>query len=82
MAVSSSCKKIIIHCEAPEAELRKRIVAREHDPSEANLEVLEYQLRNQEPIGDAEKKHAQLVTIGSQGIGPEQIEEIKYLLAK
>ena len=82
MAVSSSCKKIIIHCEAPEAELRKRIVAREHDPSEANLEVLEYQLRNQEPIGDAEKKHAQLVTIGSQGIGPEQIEEIKCLLAK
>ncbi|MDH3636605.1 MAG: AAA family ATPase [Gammaproteobacteria bacterium] len=82
MAVSPSCKKIIIHCEVPEAELRKRIVAREHDPSEANLEVLEQQLRNQEPISDVEKKHAQLVTIGSQGIGPEQVEKIRNLLTK
>ena len=82
MAVSPSCNKIIIHCEVPEAELRKRIVAREHDPSEANLEVLEHQLRNQEPISDAEKMYAQLVTIGSQGIGPKQVEKIKDLLAK
>jgi predicted kinase len=36
--------RIIIDCEAPEDELRRRIVAREHDASEANLEVLTHQL--------------------------------------
>ena len=82
MVVSASCKKIIIHCDVPEAELRRRIVPRENDPSEANLEVLDEQLRTQQPIGEAEQNYAQLVTIGSKGIDPEQVLEIKNLLTK
>ena len=43
--------------EAPESVLRERIrerQARGEDPSEANLEVLEYQLKNQELISSDE----------------------------
>jgi predicted kinase len=75
------CSKIIIHCEVPTAELRKRIVERENDPSEANLEVLEQQLRSQQPISEAEKKLARIVTIGSAGISTTQVQQVRDLLA-
>jgi len=75
------CSKLIIDCEVPTAELRKRIVERENDPSEANLEVLERQLRSQQPISEAEKKLARIVTIGRTGISTDQVQQVRDLLA-
>ncbi len=48
---------VILHCEAPEAELERRILGREKrgtDPSEAGLAVLQAQRRAQDPLGDDE----------------------------
>jgi len=73
-------KRIIINCEAPVEELRKRIVAREDDPSEANLEVLEQQLLTSQPINTEDIALAEVVNIGSDGISPQQIEQIRELL--
>jgi aminoglycoside phosphotransferase family enzyme/predicted kinase len=75
------CSKVIIHCEVPTAELRKRIVERENDPSEANLAVLEQQLRSQQPFSEAEKKLARIVTTNSSGISTVQVQQIRKILA-
>ncbi|MBT8433570.1 MAG: ATP-binding protein, partial [Gammaproteobacteria bacterium] len=75
------CSKIIIHCEVPTAELRKRIVEREDDPSEANLEVLEQQLQSRQPISAVEKKLARTVTVGGTGISTDQVQQVRDLLA-
>ena len=77
----TACKKIIINCDAPVEELRRRIVAREGDPSEANLEVLEQQLLTSDPIDAGDEALARVVNIGSDGIGPQQIQRIRELLA-
>ncbi len=73
-------KRIIIECEAPEAELRRRIVAREHDASEANLEVLTRQLQTRQPLSSREREIARVVTIDSAGLDASKIEEIRSLL--
>jgi predicted kinase len=44
----------ILATEAPAEELRRRLVARSGDASEATLEVLEKQLAWFEPLDDAE----------------------------
>jgi aminoglycoside phosphotransferase family enzyme/predicted kinase len=77
---STACKKIIINCEAPAAELRKRIIERENDPSEANLEVLEQQLFSSQPIDADDAALAEVIDIGSDGLSAEQIEQIRTLL--
>jgi len=51
----------IFDCEAPAEVLRERIVARRHagrDPSEATLEVLDYQLRTRDMLTARERGHA------------------------
>jgi predicted kinase len=76
------CKKIIINCDAPAAELRKRIIEREDDPSEANLEVLEKQLLSRQPIDADDAALATVINIGSDGLSEEQIQKIRTLLAR
>lgn len=54
----------ILHCEAPEAVLRERIVARRargHDASEADLAVLTAQLAQALPLLDSERAHTLVV---------------------
>ena len=80
LEIEPMCNKIIIQCEVPTAELRKRIVERESDPSEANLEVLEQQLRSQQSISEAETKLARIVTVGSDGISTAQVQQVTDLL--
>ncbi len=77
----TACKRIIINCEAPVEELRKRIIKRENDSSEANLEVLEQQLLTRQPINAEDEAFARVVNISSDGISPEQIRQIRKLLA-
>jgi predicted kinase len=79
---STACKRIIINCEVSEAELRKRIIEREDDPSEANLEVLEQQLLGRQPIDAADAALATVINIGSDGLSEEQIEQINALLSR
>ena len=77
----NACNRIIINCEAPVAELRKRIIEREDDPSEANLAVLEQQLLTRQPLNPDDAVFAQVINIGSDGISPEHIRQIRELLA-
>jgi predicted kinase len=72
--------RIIIDCDAPEAVLRKRISERENDPSEANLQVLEQQIRNREPISAEEAKLATVVKVCADGIDSSQIDSMRALL--
>jgi aminoglycoside phosphotransferase family enzyme/predicted kinase len=74
------CTRVIVNCEAPEAILRERIIARENDPSEANLQILERQIQTRQPISIEESGMATVVNIGADGPGNAQIEEIKALL--
>ncbi len=74
------CKRIIIDCVASEAELRKRIIERENDPSEASLEVLRQQLWTRQPISQRERDIAAVVSVGSAGLDPAKIDEIRSLL--
>lgn len=51
----------IVHCEAPEAALRERLVTRQlaaTDPSDADVTVLARQLEWQEPLAPAERRWA------------------------
>jgi len=72
--------RVIVVCEAPDAVLRERISARENDPSEANLQVLERQIKSRQTISDKEAGMAGVVNIGADGLGSEQIEQIRTLL--
>ena len=74
------CNRIIIDCEAPAEELRRRIIERENDPSEANLEVLEQQLMTRQPISQRERDIATVVSVGSSGLDSAKIDEIRDLL--
>ena len=71
---------VIVVCDAPEAVLRERISKRENDPSEANLQVLERQIKSRQAISDQETGMATVVNIGADGLANQQIEQIRALL--
>ena len=73
-------RRVIIVCEAPQDELRRRISAREGDASEANLEVLQRQLQTREPLDAKEREQAAVVRLGSDGLDDQTIEHIRSLL--
>lgn len=75
-------QRIIINCEAPAAELRRRIIERAGDPSEANLEVLEQQLLNRQAIDAGDATLAEVINIDGDGISAQQIQHIRILLAR
>jgi hypothetical protein len=61
VAAANAARFVILDCTASAAELRRRIAGREHagrDASEANLAVLEQQLREREPLDRAERRSA------------------------
>ena len=74
-------KKIIIDCEVPVDELRRRILARVNDPSEANLEVLEQQLGTQQALTEDETQQASIVVADKDGISAKKIRYLRDLLA-
>ena len=74
-------KKIIIDCEVPVAELRRRILARANDPSEANLEVLEQQLGSCQPLTAAEAEQARIFVADKDGISVKEMRRLEELLA-
>jgi len=69
----------IIDCQAPEAELRRRIRSRrkgEADASEATLQVLDAQLASREPLQDDETRQAVAVDTAT----PDHLETLIGLL--
>ena len=78
---STPFKKIIIDCEVPVDELRRRIIARANDPSEANLEVLEQQLDSCQPLTAAEAEQARILVAGEDGLDIEEMQRLEELLA-
>jgi aminoglycoside phosphotransferase family enzyme/predicted kinase len=81
LQTGQDCARIIVNCEAPEATLRKRILERKNDPSEANLEVLERQIRTRQAISTEEREMAGVVNVGPDSLSAAQIDEIGKLLA-
>jgi len=80
LADATALPCVIVDCVAPEAVLRERIVKRKNDPSEANLQVLEQQIRHQQPIGNTELERAQVVEVTAGGVSDEQVNRIRALL--
>ena len=68
LAEKLSTEFIVLSFSVPESELRKRIIARDkarNDASEANLAVLEQQLRSQQVLTDEEMKYCLSITDNS-----------------
>lgn len=58
--LAQECQAVfrILDIQADEATLRERVKTRQGDVSDANLEVLEHQLRSFEPVSNAEREYA------------------------
>jgi hypothetical protein len=80
LAGTTALPCVIVDCVAPAAVLRERIVKRANDPSEANLQVLEQQIRSQQPISSTEAERAQVVEVTAGGVSGEQLDRIRSLL--
>ncbi|MEJ2761242.1 MAG: ATP-binding protein, partial [Gammaproteobacteria bacterium] len=63
---------VILDFQAPEAVLRERVLQRQRaggDPSEAGVDVLEMQLRDQEPLSEEEWR----CTLAVDGADPREL---------
>ena len=63
---------VILEVTASDEVLRQRIAARENDVSDADLDVLNYQLENWQPLSANEREHAIEVNT-EQAIDPPSI---------
>ena len=72
--------RVIVDCDAPQAELERRLKARKGDASEAGVAVLRHQLATREALGEADRALAPVVRVGADGLSAEQIEQIRDLL--
>ena len=84
LAVSLKVPFVILHCQAPVARLRQWILQRSHsgrDASDADIAVLEQQLKNQEPLSSAEQQH--MISVDTDtAIDPDWLaDELKGLSA-
>lgn len=71
---------LIVHCEAPEATLRERIIARAgSDASQATVEVLEHQMRTIEPF-DATERARVVIVDTTAGDGAQVVTLIRRQL--
>lgn len=57
LALAHGARPVVLACEAPAEVLRERVTARRHDPSDANIEVLEAQLARPREIGQLEAQY-------------------------
>jgi aminoglycoside phosphotransferase family enzyme/predicted kinase len=80
LADSDGYPCILVDCTAPLEVLRSRILAREDDPSEADLQVLDWQLQQCEPVRPGERGIDAIVTVDAEGLQAEQTAQIEFLL--
>ncbi len=75
---------LILDCQAPDQVLRERVIQRQQrggDPSEANLAVLDLQLRNREPLSDRELDTS--IVLDTRHFPPEGLlEQVRQYLAE
>jgi predicted kinase len=82
LALETGCPCVAVVCAAPLEILRSRISARDNDPSEASLQVLERQVQRHEPVSKAEAGISDIVTLGADGLQRDQCEQIGALLIR
>jgi hypothetical protein len=82
LALEKDCPCVAVVCEAPLEILRSRISARDNDPSEASLQVLERQVQRHQPVSLAETGISGIVTLGVEGLQRDQRDQIGALLIK
>ena len=80
LAVSRGVGCVIVSCTAPVDELERRLAARRGDASEAGVGVLHHQLRQQDPIDDAELTAAALIEVAATGLQAEHVARIEARL--
>lgn len=74
IAIDGGYRFVILDCRAPEAQLRDRIVTRlqgSQDASEADLEILDYQIATRDPLSDMEWKYT--VVVNNTGAVPDRV---------
>jgi aminoglycoside phosphotransferase family enzyme/predicted kinase len=75
--------QVIISCEAPEKVLRERIIQRartQNDPSEANLEVLEQQLRSEDVISRQEHEQTEIISCSQSTLSSDQLHRLEKII--
>ena len=72
--------RVIVDCDAPQAELERRLIARKGDASEADVAVLRHQQASREMLDAADRALAPVIRVGAEGLSGEQIEQIRELL--
>jgi predicted kinase len=79
LAEELSVPLVILDFPLPAEELRRRIVQRAEavtgDPSEANLEVLDYQLKEEEPLTAKEQQH--VITVRPDSTAEEVVDALR-----
>ncbi len=76
LAEACRCPFAIMHCEADMDIQRQRVVHREGDASEANVEVLERQLQTEQPLAEDELE----VTVAIDTTGEPRLEALLAFL--
>ena len=70
---------LMLHCDASKDALRDRIVQRmesQHDPSEANLSVLQHQLESQQEITSNERNHVKIISSTEPILTPDKLHTL------
>jgi len=79
LALKNKTPFIILSCYASEEVLRDRIRQRmesQHDPSEANLAVLQHQFQTQEEITSKERNEVKIITSTEPTLNPDQLQTL------
>ena len=69
----------MLSCDASTDVLRDRIERRaesQHDPSEANLSVLQHQLETQDEITPKERSHVKIISSTESILNPEKMHTL------
>ncbi|MFT5658164.1 MAG: aminoglycoside phosphotransferase family enzyme/predicted kinase [Gammaproteobacteria bacterium] len=79
LALANQTAHLVISCEAPEDQLRERIVHRsatQNDPSEANIAILEKQLKSQDKLSIEELTDTYTIICTEPALNTEQLQAI------
>jgi hypothetical protein len=79
LALKNNAPFIILSCYADEEVLSDRIRQRmesQHDPSEANLAVLQHQLQTQEEFTSEERNGVKIITSTEPTLNPDQLQTL------
>ncbi|MCP4188715.1 MAG: AAA family ATPase [Gammaproteobacteria bacterium] len=85
LALKNRVPRFLISCQASQEALYQRVKLRQQhnvDPSEANAEVLENQIRHQQPLSTAELDSANTIICNSPQLSTEQLKKISHCCAR